>query len=228
MNYKKLLFILVFIFFNHKAFGGEVLSPENRNKTKETANLEEIVAGLEKKYSVADFSADFFQKSTIKAMDITDTAFGKIFVKQPDMMRWEYENPEKQTIISDGTTLWVYRPEDNQVMTGKSPSFFGGGKGAGFLADMSSLKKQFIITLEKTDKMFYVLKLLPKEKTSDMASIFLWLSKSSFSVLRINTYNSYNDETIISLSNIKFNQELPDSMFKFFMPEGVDILSIDE
>jgi len=26
------------------------------------------------------------------------------------MMRWEYEKPERQVIITDGKKLWIFRP----------------------------------------------------------------------------------------------------------------------
>ena len=32
-------------------------------------------------------------------MDITDTASGKAFFKRPGMMRWEYEEPDRQVIV---------------------------------------------------------------------------------------------------------------------------------
>jgi outer membrane lipoprotein carrier protein len=75
--------------------------------------LDEILNRVENRYAVAGFSARFEQVSTIPAMDITETASGRIFVKRPGMMRWEYEKPDLQTVITDGKTLWIYRPEDN-------------------------------------------------------------------------------------------------------------------
>ena len=77
---------------------------------------EKILEKLEVRYNTADFSADFFQESTLKALDITDTASGKVWFKHPGMMRWEYKTPENYAIISDGKNLWIYRPEDNQVV----------------------------------------------------------------------------------------------------------------
>ncbi len=99
-------------------------------------SLNEIMDGIENRYAATGFLANFSQESTIKAMDITDTASGNLFVKAPGMMRWEYEKPNRQLIITDGKRLWVYRQDDNQVMVGTSPYFFGNGKGGGFLSDM--------------------------------------------------------------------------------------------
>ena len=107
--------------------------------SSEDINLNNIIDKLEKRYSQTGYSAVFTQISTLKAIEVTDTASGTMIVKRPGMMRWEYIEPEKQTIISDGDMLWVYRPEDNQVIVGKAPDFFKDGKGAGFLSNMEIL-----------------------------------------------------------------------------------------
>jgi len=184
---------------------------------------------IEKKYSQAGFSADFNQVSTLKALDITDTASGTMIVKRPGMMRWEYEKPEKQIIISDGDKLWIYRPEDNQVLTGRAPEFFKEGKGAGFLSDMKILRKKFNISLVKNESdSFYMLKLLPNKKMFDISSIFIKVLKRNFNIVRIITYNSYEDETKIDLVDIKFKEKIDDSIFNFIIPEGIDVLQINE
>ncbi|MDL1964342.1 MAG: outer membrane lipoprotein carrier protein LolA [Deltaproteobacteria bacterium] len=191
--------------------------------------LDKIIDKVEKKYVLAGFSACFVQESTLKAMDITDSASGKITVKRPDKMRWEYEKPDKQIIVTDGKNLWVYRPDDNQVIIGKFPSFFGDGKGASFLSDIKLIKQQFNITLENTDSNdYYILKLLPLKKTSDLSYINLSISKKTFYLEEIVTYNAYGDETRIKLIDIKLLENPNDSIFIFNIPYGTDVLKLDE
>ena len=188
-----------------------------------------ILDRLEKTYAGSSFSAKFLQKSTIKAMEITDDASGKVYVRHPGMMRWEYEKPDKQVIITDGFKLWIYRPEDNQVMTGGAPEFFRDGKGASFLSDIKLIRQKFDISmLTPKNDLFYELKLVPLEKTLDVSDIRLSVSKNTFNVTRIVTNNFYGDETRIDLINSEFNANLDDSLFSFKIPEGVDVLQIDE
>jgi len=192
-------------------------------------SLDDIIKKIEKRYAVPGFSAHFFQTSTIKAMEITDRAAGKAFFKRPGKMRWEYETPDRQTIITDNETLWIFRPEDNQVMIGKAPSFFEGGKGFSFLSDMKLIKKKFSIDLEKkTEDGYYELKLLPREKAFDVSVIYLSISTKTFDVVRIITANSYGDETRIVFSDIQFIQKIDDSMFSFKLPQGIEVLNLDE
>lgn len=226
MKYLKTIIIascLAFVLFNPQ--------PAKCKDNSRLLNLsqDEIIAGIENRYATKGFSAKFSQESTIKAMDITDTASGNIFVKAPGMMRWEYEKPDKQLIITDGKKLWVYRQDDNQVMVGESPYFFGNGKGSGFLSDIKMIREKFNIALDdKSTGKYYVLKLIPKEKTFDISMIYLSISVNTFDIIQITTYNSYNDETKIYLKNIEFEKHIDGSMFHFEIPEGADILQLDE
>ena len=231
MKIKTLIFLFSsLLVFNIQTVLSENSSPVLKSSADDSSmTTEEILDRIEDRYARVGFTADFFQKSTIHAMHLTDTACGTAFFKHPGMMRWEYEKPDKQSIITDGKRLWIYKPEDNQVMIGKAPFYFGSGKGASFLADIKIMRKNFSISLEKDDKNnFYLLKLLPKEKKFDLAVIYLSVSKKDFTVFQIVTYNSYDDKTLIILSNLQFKQKMEDSLFSFKMPEGADILKIDQ
>ena len=191
--------------------------------------LEQILNRVEKHYTGKSFQAEFIQETTIKAMDVVDFASGKIFVRYPGMMRWEYEKPEKQIIITDGHKLWIYRPLDNQVLTGSAPAFFSDGKGASFLSDIKLIRQKFKISLENSkEAFFYELMLQPLEKKLDLIDIRLSVSKNSFTVIRIITYNSYGDENRIEFANHQFDVKLDDSFFSFKIPPGADVLQLDE
>jgi len=231
MRFKRILFLaFIFLFF----IGQAALAADLSSKTASTLDapllsLDDVIKKVEKHYSVSGFTADFSQTSSIKAMEITDSASGKAFFKRSGKMRWEYETPDRQMIITDSKTLWVFRPEDNQVMIGKAPSFFKGGKGFSFLSDMKVIRKKFDMILEKeTEEGFFVLKLSPREKTYDIVEIYLWVSRSTFDVVRILTYNSYGDETRIVFNNIQLKQNLDDSLFSFEISEGIEVLNLDE
>ena len=229
MKFKATLILFICFFFSQAVLGQD--SSQQLNFTPPVSGLspDDIIQKVESRYAGSGFSAFFFQASTIKAMEITDSASGKAFFKRPDKMRWEYETPDRQTIITNGNTLWIYRPEDNQVMVGKAPSFFEDGKGFSFLSDMESVKKKFYILLEKkVEDDTHVLKLLPREKTFDVSVIYLFVSTKTFEVVKIVTYNSYEDETRIEFKDIQFKRKLDESLFNFNIPEGVEVLNLDE
>jgi len=211
-----------------------LVGPPDLNAATDNRNLsvDQILDRVENKYTDSEFSADFIQKSFLKAMDIIDQASGKVYIKYPGKMRWEYEKPDRQIFITDGEKLWVYRPDDNQVQVGKAPSFFKSGKGASFLSDISLVRQKFDISLKKgtqnEDDPFYYLKLIPREKTLDITEILLMVSKQTFNVVQIISIDLYGDENRIDLLNFAFGVNLDDSLFSFSIPEGADVLQLDE
>ena len=231
MNRKKnICFLSVLILLNISAMQVQYGLFETRALAAEpNLTLEQILDRVEKHYTGKSFEAEFIQESTIKAMDIIDFASGKIFVRYPGRMRWEYEKPEKQIIISDGHKLWIYRPADNQVMTGSAPAFFSDGKGASLLSDIKLVRKKFKISLENSkEDFFYELKLQPLEKKLDVTDIRLSVTKNTFTVIRIITYNSYGDENRIEFTNHQFDVKLDESLFSFKIPPGADVLQLDD
>lgn len=195
---------------------------------QEASQVDRILSGIEQRYAGKGFSANFFQESMLKAMQISDTAEGRLTVKRPGKMRWEYSMPDEQTIVTDGKSLWIYRPSDNQVMVGAAPDFFGQGRGAGFLSDIRLIRKGFKIEfLEAENPAYDRLRLTPNKPTQELARIVLSVKKNTYQVDQVTTYNAYGDETRIVLSEYQFNLDPADNLFFFEIPPGVDVVYMD-
>jgi outer membrane lipoprotein carrier protein len=191
--------------------------------------LDYILKEVEKRYTGSQFAADFVQESTIKSMEITDFASGRLYVRYPGMMRWEYEKPERQVIITDGEKLWIYRPLDNQVMVGNAPVFFRDGKGASFLSDINLVRKKFKIQMGRPEGEYvYELRMTPLESTLNISEIRLSITPRTYNIARIVTVNDYGDDTRIDIVNPKFNVNLEPSLFSFEIPPGADVQKLEE
>jgi outer membrane lipoprotein carrier protein len=143
-------------------------------------------------------------------------------------MRWQYTAPEPQTIVTDGTRLWVYRPADRQVMVGAAPSFFGDGKGAGFLADIDQLRSRFeIAPSPESPGSRCGLTLVPRQKQPEIMRIELEILPEAFTIEAITTFNAYGDKTRIVLQDVVFHDHIDDALFVFKIPEGVEIMQMD-
>ncbi len=192
-------------------------------------DLERILDRLEKRYNAADFSADFFQESILKAMDITDTAAGRVWFKHPGMMRWAYETPEAYEIITNGRELWIYRPADRQVVTGDALAYFSNGKGASFLSNFSLVREMFAVSraTPADAEHHYALKLIPLEKQLDLSEIFVNLDKNSLDIVSVTTLNAYGDKTTIRFTNLNFEKDMDASLFNFKIPEDADVVRLE-
>ncbi len=193
--------------------------------------VSEVVDRVEARYASSDCQAVFSQESKLKAMDVTDTATGKVYFKKSDMMRWDYESPERQTIVTDGKTLWMYRPDEAQVAIGRAADYFGDGEGLSFLSDITILRSQFQIrfagpTGEEVRDDQYLLELTPNVQRSNLSYLYLWISKDTFYVVRSKVFNPFGDTTMITFENVQFNQNLKPSFFVFEVPEGTEVIEM--
>ncbi len=227
-RYFYLILTIGILAFSQPGLCREAAAPATSTTKPVMLSVDEILKHLEKHYASTGFSANFFQTSRVKAMDMTETASGAMVVKRPGMMRWTYEQPDRHLIITDGRQLWIYHPSDNQVTVGKAPPFFGDGKGASFLSNIQLVRKQFDVSQEKmTVNQEYVLKLVPRDKSYDLSYVLIVISSDTFDIVDVKTFNSYGDETHIELSNIRMEQNIDDAQFKFVIPPGTEVVRMD-
>ena len=65
---------------------------------------QQVAAALQAKYDkVRDFTADFTQQYQSGILRKKSTQRGKLQVKKPGKMRWDYTAPEKKLFVSDGS-----------------------------------------------------------------------------------------------------------------------------
>ena len=103
----------------------------------DSAALDQILDGLEKRYAKKAFRAGFSQISRLKVLEIDETASGKAMFSFPGKMKWEYLEPQQHQIITNSKMLWIYRPAQNQIIIGDAQNFFKQGAGGAFLSDIS-------------------------------------------------------------------------------------------
>ncbi len=195
-------------------------------KEPKMPSADHILNQIEKRYFKKGFTADFFQISKLKALDINETALGKAVFCYPGKMVWEYLEPQQHKMITNGKMLWVYRPDQNQVMLGHAENFFKKGLGGAFLSDISKVRKNYIISLKDQDKTVYKLLLIPKIKTPEIQSILIVVLKKNYNIKKIITQNIYEDTIEFEFRNLKF-KTIDDSLFEFKIPENASIIQLD-
>ncbi|MDE2489325.1 MAG: outer membrane lipoprotein carrier protein LolA [Elusimicrobia bacterium] len=65
---------------------------------------------------IVTLKADFRQFVNLDGSDTTQEVAGAVLFQKPDLMRLTHTLPEAQTVVSDGTWLWVYRPSTGQAI----------------------------------------------------------------------------------------------------------------
>jgi outer membrane lipoprotein carrier protein len=82
--------------------------------------VREVVKRLQARYEkTKDLQADFTQKTTIEGFERPMTSSGKVYIKKPGRLRWNYLEPSTEDIYVQGDDVKVYVPEHKQVLVGK-------------------------------------------------------------------------------------------------------------
>jgi outer membrane lipoprotein carrier protein len=139
--------------------------------------------------------ADFFQRSTIADKKKEYRADGQMFLKpasssEPLRFRFDYFRPTRQEIICDGKTLWVYLPENREVILSDVAEFFDPAmhditrdRGINFLQGLGRISKDFTIIFNSrmTDLAGnYILELTPKRASATIEKLFITVNRESF------------------------------------------------
>jgi outer membrane lipoprotein carrier protein len=189
-------------------------------------SLDDVVRDLEAAYSrVTDLKADFGQTSALKSLGTTISAKGVVYLKRGGKLRWEYGEPEKQQVVSDGKTFWAYTPSLNQVNTGPAPEALAGPAGS-FLAGLGRVREHFAVRFlnpaQPTDgDGNVVLDLKPKQPLPTMSRLVLSLDPKSWQVRKAVIHDQFENTVTMQFTKMVVNSGLPDSLFTFVAPPGV-------
>jgi outer membrane lipoprotein carrier protein len=195
----------------------------------QTPSLDEVVTQVQEQYERhGDFKAHFVQESLVKSLGKKQSSEGMVYFKKPGKMRWTYEKPFKQEIISDGKTLWNYRAEDKQVMVSQMSQTVQGKVPSTFLAGLGNLKRDFQArwAKEPSGKEPYSIELTPREIQGSLEKLYLLVDRENYHILQAKIQDVMGNTTQIRFSRIQFDNRLPDSLFSFTPPPGVEVFHL--
>ena len=193
--------------------------------------LDELIRDLEAAYSrMTDLKADFSQSSFNKSLGQTIPAQGTVYVKKGGKLRWEYTEPTKQEIVSDGKTLWVYTAVLSQVNTGPAPEALAGPAGS-FLAGLGKLREHFDVRFlnpaqPKTADGSWVLDLRPKHPLPTLSRLILAIESREYQVRKAVVYDQFENTVEMKFTRVTLNSGLPDKLFSFVPPTGTATVPI--
>ena len=190
----------------------------------------ELAQALQKKIDgVKDFSSDFVHVYEGGVLKKKVTERGRLLVKKPGKMRWEYTSPEPKSFVSDGVKLYSYVPADKQVVVSTIPPDDQATTPALFLAGKGSLTRDFTASLSELPAGMapgsQALKLVPKTRQPDYDWLVLVVDPGSLAIRGLVTIDGQGGKSSFSFTNLKENVGLADKDFAFKIPRGVDVVS---
>jgi len=188
-----------------------------------------IVDGLQKTYdATADFIADFRQETEVKNLNRSLKSSGKLSFKRPGRMLWLYDEPKGQFVLADGKHLYVYQPDQNQVIKSPLKNAFRGDIPLSFLLGLGNLKKDFNATLKGSDENQHILRLEPKGEAGGYSEILLGVGKASSDIVWVSVRDAANNLTTLRFANMRKGVGLKDALFQVQIPKGADIVELGQ
>ncbi|OGL47120.1 MAG: outer membrane lipoprotein carrier protein LolA [Candidatus Schekmanbacteria bacterium RBG_16_38_11] len=191
----------------------------------ETVKLADIVSRIQKKYeAVRELEANSNQETFNKTVDRKFKFRGKLYIKKPDKLRMEIKEPEEQLIVTNGSVLWIYIPENNQAVKEKMDGKNKSKLAITILAGMAKLDKEFKISKEGESGKSYMVGLVPKDPSSMIKKMELEIEKNNYNIRKVIVDDSFGNWTSYELTDVKINKGIPDSKFDFKVPESVEVV----
>src|SRR3970040_1833428 len=103
---------------------------------------------------------------------------------RPGKFRWEYENPYEQTIVGDGSRLWIYDKDLNQVTVRKLDQALGASPAA-LLAGSNEIEQSYTLANLGRQEGLEWLEAVPKTRDTAFERIRLGFSGSTLQAMEL-------------------------------------------
>ena len=187
----------------------------------------DIAGRLQTRYDrVRDFTADFTQQHVGLLKKKASQHSGKLQIKKPGKMRWDYMAPERQLFVSDGSTIYLWVPADNQVTVSPVPKQEGATSATLFLVGKGNIVRDFAISFTQNPPQgTYGLRLQPKLPERDYDWLELAVDRNTMQIRQLVAANKQGGQETFTFSNFKENVGLSDKTFEFKIPRGAEVIN---
>lgn len=165
--------------------------------------------------------AEFVQQLIDKDGVVREESSGVLALAKPGRFRWDYRQPAEQLLVSDGSTIWLYDADLEQVTVrpvGDSLSHTP----AMLLAGQGQVAETFMARdAGSADGLEWVV-LTPRVADADFSSVRLGFRGQELE--RLDLEDRLGQTTRIAFLRIERNPGLPQALFTFVPPPGVDVV----
>jgi outer membrane lipoprotein carrier protein len=147
---------------------------------------------------------------------------GTMQFARPGRIRWAYEKPYEQLIVGDGTKLWIYDKDLNQV-TVKGITQAIGGSPAALLAGSNDIEKEFRLSAGGMQDGLEWVEAVPRSAEATFQKVRMGFGKSGLEAMDL--LDGFGQLTLVRFSQVERNPKLPPELFRFTPPAGADIIS---
>jgi len=185
-----------------------------------------IVKRLQARYDeTRAFKAQFVQEMKVASLGVSDRADGTVVFKKPGKMRWDFQSPKAQQIVSDGTTLWISQPEDRQVLKAPFKGAFVSTTPVSFLLGVGRITDDFRPEADPRGCTPTHLYVRLAAKSEDIGAVTFGVDRATYDIVEAAVTDPLGNVTTLTFSEIARNVDVPDATFEFVVPAGVDVIT---
>ncbi|GKS65408.1 outer-membrane lipoprotein carrier protein [Nitrospira sp.] len=193
----------------------------------------EVVKQLQSRYEkTKDLQADFSQKTKIEGFERPVMSSGKVYIKKPGRLRWDYLDPASEQIYVNHDDVKMYVPEHKQVLVGKLTQMAASKAPLELLQGAAKLNESFDV--EPTTGTargaggIPLVTLTPKDKRNDAAQnlqkIVLEVFPKTYYIRTVSLYEISGNVAVFEFSNLKPNLGLGNEVFDFQAPPDTEVV----
>ncbi|OIQ82273.1 outer-membrane lipoprotein carrier protein precursor [mine drainage metagenome] len=149
---------------------------------------------------------------------------GQFVFERPGRFRWSYSAPYRQDIVSDGSTIWTYDHDLDQVTLTRASSALAGTPAALLAgADIDAVFK--LAPQAAADGLQWV-QATPRGNDSSFAWVRIGLRDGAHGpeLVRMQLRDAFRRTSDITFSAQQRNPSLPPATFQFAIPAGAAVL----
>lgn len=178
--------------------------------------LQRFTSGL------SGLQGEFVQQVFDGSGQARERSSGKVALSAPRLFRWEYEQPYPQLIIADGTRVWVYDPDLEQV-TVRPQGEEEENNPLAALIDPAMLERDFVVTEAGERGGLEWLEVAPRQ-ASDAGFQNARLGFDANGLSRMEVLDALGQRTTLEFSGWQRNPSFEAGTFEFEPPAGVDVV----
>lgn len=173
-----------------------------------------------------DLSAGFRQVHKHAVYGTKDVSTGKLKLKKPGMMHWDYADKADHDVYADGEKLWIIEHDTRQVVA-RDVAGSDFAAAVGFLFGGRKLVEEFRVRLAQPSvvetygiKGHDVIDLKPKKKNPHYKYVTLVVDQKTGRVDAFVVRNGDDSTNYFTLSNVATNTGMKTKEFEFKVPSG--------
>jgi outer membrane lipoprotein carrier protein len=149
------------------------------------------------------------------------TSNGTLVLEAPRQFRWDTLAPNKQTIVADGSRVWLYDPDLEQVQVRKQDAEEAHSP-LTVLTDLKQLDKDFTVTEQGERDGLSWLRLTSTGPDPQFSYVDLGFDANGLA--RMQFKDQLGAVSDIRFSNWQRNPPIPPQDFNFTPPKGADVI----